>query len=288
MPVFNVQHIFELMVSFAPRAVGALVVFIVGCWLAGKSGAALRKIWQRSQRLDPVLVGFFASFVRFWLLFLTFIIALSILGIDVTAFSSVILGAGAALAFILKDSLSDIAAGVMLIIFRPYKIGDEIEAGGKKGVVQDIGLLATRLKTRDNIEIIIGNNKCWSGVICNHNALGTRRLDKVFRISYDSDIDTAIRVLKKVAACDARVLSEPPVWAKVIRLGDYSIDIELRFWVKYDDHRKIKMDISQQVKTAFDAAGTQIPYPHETKIKRHVRVSKSRERLSRTKKQYST
>jgi small conductance mechanosensitive channel len=197
-------------------------------------------------------------------------------------------GLGIAVAFILKDSLSDIAAGVMITLFRPFVLGDEIEIGGEKGVVQSISLLATRMKTRNNIEIIIQNSKAWGGVIRNHTAYGKRRLDVVFGISYDADIDTAMAAIKKAAAQDPRVYSVPEIWTKVVNLGDSSVDIELRVWSDYNDMRAIKMDIAQPVKAALDAAGVGIPYPHEVRVRSKVKTSKARDRIAKLKALKST
>jgi len=190
------------------------------------------------------------------------------------------------MAFILQDSLSDVAAGVMMMIFRPYNVGDEVEIDGIKGVVTSIELTATRMQTRDNVELIVQNGKAMGGVIRNHNALGQRRLDIDFGISYDADIDKAIDVITATAAADDRVLSDPAPWAKVVSLGESSVDIQLRAWVEYDNLRKLKMDISQPIKAALDKAGIGIPYPHEVKIKQKVKSSKAwdrREKLAKIK-----
>ena len=265
----------------APAVIAALLVFMAGRGLSNRVAKGFEATLNKSPQADASLSRFFASVVRYVLLLITIIIVLRLLGIDTSGLSGMILGMGAALAFILKDALSDVAAGVMLMLFRPYNVGDEVEIGGKKGVVQAIDLLATRMKTRDNIAIIVPNAKAWGGVICNHNAMGARRLDKVFGISYDADIDKAIDVLTQTAAQDARVYSDPAPWAKVVNLGESSVDIELRIWCDYNDHRAIKMDISQPVKQAFDKAGIGIPYPHEVKIKQKIKNSKGRNRISR-------
>lgn len=259
----------------------ALVVFIVGRWLSARIGRAVENGFNKAPNADPTLSRFFASIVRYVILFVAIMGALSIIGVDTSGLSGMVLGLGAALAFILKDALSDVAAGVMLMIFRPYNVGDEVEIDGVKGVVQSIGILATRMKTRDNVELIVGNGKAWGGVIRNHNALGSRRLDKVFGISYDADIDLAIKTLTDTAALDPRVHQDPAPWAKVVKLNESSVDIELRIWCDYNDHRHIKMDISQPVKAAFNAAGIGIPYPHEVVIKQKVKHSKARDRMKR-------
>lgn len=192
-------------------------------------------------------------------------------------------GLGIAMAFILQGSLADLAAGVMLLLFRPFDVGDEIEIDGIKGVVLALDLLATRLKTRDNVEIIVQNSKAWGGVIRNHSAHADRRLDMVFGISYDANIDTAIKTIIGVAAADARVFKDPAPWAKVVNLSESSVDIELRIWAKYNDMRNLKSDLSQPMKLALDAAGIGIPYPHEVKIKQHVKHSTARDGATKAK-----
>ncbi len=259
----------------------AFLVLVSGRWLANHIGRNVENLLNKAPNADPTLSRFFASIAKFVLLFAAIMGALAVLGVNTSGISGMVLGFGAALAFILKDALSDVAAGVMLMIFRPYNVGDEVEIAGIKGVVQSIEILATRMKTRNNIEIIVGNGKAWGGVIRNHTTMGKRRLDKVFGMSYDADIDLAIQVLTTTAAKDPRVYQDPPPWAKVVKLNDSSVDIELRVWCDYNDHRAIKMDISQPIKQALDAAGIGIPYPHEVVIKQQVKSSKARDRLKR-------
>jgi len=271
----------QTILSKAPVFVLALLVFVVGRWLSGLVSRRAENLLNKAPNANPTLSRFFASIVKFLILFAAIMGALAVIGVNTSGISGMVLGFGAALAFILKDALADVAAGVMLMIFRPYNVGDEVEIGGIKGVVQSIEILATRMKTRNNIEIIVGNGKAWGGVIRNHNAMGQRRLDKVFGISYDADIDLAIKTLTDTAAKDPRVYQDPAPWAKVVKLNESSVDIELRIWCDYNDHRAIKMDISQPVKAAFDAAGIGIPYPHEIKIKQKEKQSKARNRVAK-------
>jgi len=264
----------QIILSKAPVLLLAALVFFVGRWLSGRIGRGVENLLNKAPNADPTLSRFFASIVRFFILFAAILGALSIIGINTSGISGMVLGFGVALAFILKDALADAAAGVMLMIFRPYAVGDEVEIGGIKGVVRAVEILATRMKTRDNIEIIVANGKAWGGVIKNHSAMGKRRLDKVFGIGYDADIDLAIKVLTQTAALDNRVYKHPAPWAKVVKLNDSSVDLELRVWCDYNDHRAIKMDIAQPVKTAFDKAGISIPYPHEVIIRRKPNTKK--------------
>ena len=277
----NLAEILDWAGRYALPVLLALIVLIIGRMIATALSRQFERGLNRAARLDPGLSRFLASLVRYVLLLVVVLAALGVLGIDISAASGMVAGAGVAFAFIIKDALADLAAGVMLVLFRPYSIGDEVEIDGQKGVVQDIGLIATRLKTRNNIEIIIANGKAWGGVIKNHNAMGDRRLDMVFGISYDSDIDLAIQTLIETARKDDRVYKDPAPWAKVVNLGESSVDIELRLWCAYDNLRKIKVEISQPVKAAFKVAGIDIPYPHEVKIRQHVQHSKSRDRVAR-------
>ncbi|MEE9273388.1 MAG: mechanosensitive ion channel family protein [Robiginitomaculum sp.] len=261
----DMSKIGQSILESAPALLLALFILFIGRLVARKVGVATERAFNKRPNANAMLSRFFGNVVRTLILLATIIAALTFLGINTTSMSGMILGMGVAFAFILKNALSDVAAGIMLIVFRPYSLGDEIEIDGFKGVVTAIGLIATRMKTRNNVEMIVQNGKAWGGVIQNHNAYGKRRLDTVFGVSYDADIDTAIAALIGTAKDDPRVYKDPAPWAKVVKLGDSSVDIELRIWCDYDDMRKIKMDIAQPVKVALDKAGVGIPYPHEIK-----------------------
>jgi len=203
--------------------------------------------------------------------------------VDTTSLAAMIVGFGAAMAFVLQGSLSNIAAGVMLIFFKPFKVGDEIEAAGAAGKVTEIGITATRLVTVDNREVIVSNGAVWGSKIINNNSLGDRRLDMVFGIDYGTDIDLAIKTLTKTAAAHPLVKDNPAPWAKVVNLNESTVDVELRAWCNSSDYKALKVSISQPVKEAFSKAGISVPYPRETKIKQHVPKSKGRDRLARLK-----
>lgn len=277
----NFSSIGKSVLSHAPSILFVILIFIIGRWLSTKVGKAAENTLNKAPNADATLSRFFANLIRYLILLATLIAALSIIGIDTSSISGMGLGLGAATAFILKDALSDVAAGVMMMIFRPYSIGDEVEIDGNKGVVKSIGLTVTCMHTRDNIELIVQNGKAWSGVIRNHNALGNRRLDIDFAISYDADIDRAIEVILATAAADDRVFADPAPWSKVVSLGESSVNIQLRAWCKYDSLRKLKMDISQPAKEALDNANIGIPYPHEVKIKQKMKSSKAWNRLEK-------
>ncbi|PHR60116.1 MAG: mechanosensitive ion channel protein MscS [Robiginitomaculum sp.] len=272
----------SVLMTAGPKFVFGIVVFFIGKWLAGRISNAIETLANKAPNADASLSRFFASLARNLILFFVAVAALTLIGVDTASFIGLIAGLGLASAFILQDSLSNLASGVMMMIFRPYVIGDEVEIEGQKGVVTSIELVATRMRTRDNVELIVQNSKVWGGIVRNHSAHEKRRLDMVFGISYDANIDIAIAAIVGVAQADDRVFKDPAPWAKVVNLGESSVDIELRIWATFKDIRNLKMEISQPVKAALDAAGIGIPYPHITKIRQHVKHSTARDGLART------
>ena len=273
----------SLATTYAVPLVLALLVIFIGFSIAKKIARAAEKNLNKSPNSDPSLSRFFASLVKFLLMMVVIMAALGILGVDTSPIVGLVAASGAALGFVLQGALGNVAAGVMLMLFRPFKIGDEIEAGGVAGVVTGIELTATRLKTSDNVEVIVANGGIWGGTIKNRTSMGARRLDVNFGISYDGDIDKAITAITGAAAANPRVNSDPAPWAKVVNLGDSSVDIQLRAWCNASDYKALSTEISQPVKHALDAAGIGIPYPHEVKIKQHVKNSKGRDSLAKLK-----
>jgi len=280
---FDVAGWLPTISKYALPVLGALIVFWIGKKIAVRLGRITENLLNKSPAAEPTLSSFAGSVVKFLILVFTIIGALTIVGIETSSFSAVIAGLGAAMAFILQGSLSNVAAGVMLMFFKPFKLGDEIEAGGVAGKVTDIGITATRMKSVDNREFIVANGDVWGGTIINNSSLGNRRLDIQFSVSYDANIDKAIATLTKTAAAHPLVLKSPEPWAKVVTLNDSSISLELRAWCKASDYKALKVSISQPVKAAFNKAGIEIPYPREIKISKHVKNSKGRDRLARLK-----
>lgn len=275
--------ILSIATRYAVPIVLALIVFWVGKFIARKVSVAAERGFNRAPRSDPSLSRFFASIVRYLILIAVIVAILTILGINTSSISGMVLGLGAAMAFILQDSLSNLAAGVMMMIFRPFKIGDDVEVGGEKGRVTSIAMTATRLKTVDNTEIIIANGKIWGGIVKNYSSLGKRRLDMDFGVSYDANIETTIKALTQAASEHPLVLNDPAPWAKVVRLNESSVDLQLRAWCNASDYKALKVSISQPVKAALDAAKIGIPYPHEIKIKdkKDINVIKAKSRAKK-------
>jgi len=280
----DLEKLLPLVAKYAVPGLIALIVLWIGFKIARAIANKAEGAFNKSPNSDPSLSRFFASLVRYLLMVVVIMAALSIVGVDTSPIFGVIAASGAALAFVLQGALGNIAAGVMLILFKPYKIGDEVEVGGSRGKVTGIEMTATTLSTTDNVKIIVANGKVWGGTIKNFTSMGARRLDKDFGISYDADIDTAIKAITSAAAANPRVHSDPAPWAKVVNLGDSSVDIQLRAWCDASDYKALSTEISQPVKVALDAAGIGIPYPHEVKIKQHVKKSKGRDSLAQFKK----
>ena len=281
----NISDILTFATTYVVPALLALILLWIGRLIARKVSVNVERGLNRSPNSDPGLSRFFASLVKYLILIAVIIAVLTVLGINTSSISAMVLGLGAAMAFILQDSLSNLAAGVMLMIFRPFKIGDDIEAGGESGRVTSIALTATRLKTVDNTEIIIANGKIWGGVVKNYSSLGLRRLDMDFGVSYDANIKTAINALTKAAGEHPLVLNDPAPWAKVVTLNESSIDLQLRAWCKAADYKALKVSISQPIKAALDAANIGIPYPHEIKIKnvKDANIVKAKSRAKKLK-----
>jgi len=279
----ELDNILSYVTAFAVPVIIAFLIIVIGFRIARKLAGVAETNLNKAPNSDISLSRFFASLIRYLLMVVVAMAALSVLGVDTTSIFGVIAASGAALAFVLQGALGNVAAGVMLILFRPYKLGDEVEIGGARGKVRQIELTATRLTTTDSVDIIVANGKVWGGVIKNFTSMGPRRFDKDFGISYDADIDKAIKAITAAAAANPRVHADPAPWAKVVNLGDSSVDIQLRAWCDAADYKALSTEISQPVKEALDAAGIGIPYPHEVKIKQHVKSSKGRDSLAKFK-----
>lgn len=250
------------------NAVKAVIVLIVGWVLAGFLSSLARRRIVSHPKIDDTIGSFAASLVRWLVLLVTFIAVLQLFGIQATSLVAV-LGAGTlAIGLALQGTLSDIAAGVMLIIFRPYKIGQFIDIGGTSGTVKDLNIFVTELVTADNVQIILPNGKAWGTVITNFSAHATRRLDLTFNIDYGDDADKAMAIIVEVAKADERVHADPEPWVRVVNLGESSVDLGVRLWCNASDYWELKFKMLKAVKEAFDAKGISIPYPHSVEIQK--------------------
>ena len=257
--------------SYGPliiNAVIAVVVLIIGWIVSGLVSRLVRRRIVSHPQIDDTIGGFAASIVRWLILLVTLIAILQLFGIEATSLVAV-LGAGTlAIGLALQGTLSDVAAGVMLIIFRPYKIGQFVDIGGTSGTVKDLNIFVTELVTPDNVQIIMPNGQAWGTVVTNFSAHETRRLDLIFGIDYGDDADKAIQIILDVANADERVHKDPEPWVRVTNLGDSSVDLGVRLWCEAADYWELKFHMLKAVKEAFDAGGVSIPYPHSVEIQK--------------------
>jgi len=242
--------------SFMPAIAILFVGRIVIRWLV----KLLRKIMVRAN-LDPILVNFASSITTGVLLVILLIASIDRLGVDTTSFIAVLGAAGLAVGLALKDSLQNFAAGIMMIIFRPFKLGDFIEAGGVSGIVEKISVFSTIMKTGDNREIIVPNGQIYAGAITNYSARDTRRIDLIFGIGYDDDMVKAQHIMADILATHELILADPAPAITVAELADSSVNFNVRPWVKASDYWPVRSDLLQKIKLAFDENGISIPYP---------------------------
>ena len=240
----------------------AIVIFFLGCWFARLLGDMIQRILV-SRKIDVPLQHFIVTIVRVTLSFVSLMVALDFLGFDTSVLLTVFAAAGLAIGLALKDTLSNVAAGVMLILFKPFTIGDYVEAAGTAGVVEKIGIFTSQLKTGDNREIIVPNSHIYKGVIINASAKPTRRIDLIIGVGYGDDLQKAERLLLECIAADERILAEPVATVAVAELADSSVNFVVRPWVNSADYWVVRWHLIRQIKLSFDENGISIPYPQQ-------------------------
>lgn len=250
----------ELISIFGLKIVAAIVIFVFGKWIAGFLKKLAVKLMTKSN-VEATLVSFLGHVIYVALLTFVILAALGQLGIQTTSFIAVIGAAGLAVGLALQGSLSNFAAGVLMIIFRPFKVGDVIEGAGVLGTVEEIQIFTTMLRTPDNRAIIIPNSKLTSDNIINYTAKASRRIDFVFGVSYSDDIDKVKAVISDVLSQDNRILSDPSPTIGLLAMADSSINFAVRPWVKPSDYWDVYFNINEKMKKRFDAEGITIPFP---------------------------
>jgi small conductance mechanosensitive channel len=242
------------------KIIGAIVIFVVGRWVARALRNMIKKMMAKGN-VDETLISFVGNLTYIALLAFVIIAALSQLGIQTTSFIAVIGAAGLAIGLALQGSLANFAAGVLMIIFRPFKAGDYIEGAGVAGVVEEVQIFATQLKTPDNKTIIVPNAKMMGDNITNYSAKDTRRVDMVIGVGYGDDLKKVREILEDILAKDDRILEDPAPTIGVLELGDNSVNFAVRPWVKTEDYWGAYFDVTETVKRRFDEEGISIPYP---------------------------
>ncbi len=238
----------------------ATVIYIVGRIVAKVVVGIVRKLLSKA-KMDNILIDFVCSILSAALLLFIIIAALDQLGVDTTSLIALLGAAGLAVGLALQGSLQNFASGVMLIVFRPFKTGDFIDAGGVSGTVEKISIFSTLMRTGDNREIIVPNGSIYGGTITNFSACDTRRIDMVFGIGYDDDLKKAQDILRELVNSDDRILKDPEALIAVSELADSSVNFVVRPWVKSSDYWAVKFNLNENVKLAFDEQGISIPYP---------------------------
>jgi len=238
----------------------AVIIFIVGKWLVGVITRLAKKIMTKAH-MDNILVNFIGSIISSVLLLFVVIAALDQLGVNTTSLIALIGAAGLAIGLALQGSLQNLASGVMLIVFRPFRDGDFVEAGGTMGVVEEIGIFTTKMRTGDNKEVIVPNGQIFGGIITNYSKRDTRRVDMVFGIGYGDDIRKAKEIITGIIEADERILKDPAPLVAVGALADSSVNFNVRPWVNSSDYWSVYFDLNEKIKLAFDENGISIPFP---------------------------
>jgi len=254
--------IMEWLTLYGWKIVGAIAIFIIGRIVIGIITGFIRRVMKKSNA-DETLVKFLVSLTRIALLVILIIVVLNQLGVQTTSFVAILGAAGLAIGFALQGSLANFAAGVMLIVFRPFKAGDYVEAGGTAGVVEAINIFNTIMKTPDNKRIFVPNGGVIGGNITNYSAEDKRRVDLVFGIGYDDDIKKAKETLERLVQEDSRILKDPAPTVAVSELADSSVNFVVRPWVMSGDYWPVMFDLTEAVKLTFDKEGISIPYPQQ-------------------------
>ena len=257
--IANTQLI-EMLTNAAINLVLAVVIFVLGKWIAGMVQKTLENV-LRLRSVDEVLVDFLGNIVYALVLVVAVVAAFDQLGIPATSFLAIIGAAGLAIGLALKDSLSNFASGVMLVMFRPFTKDDFIEAGGITGTVDEIRLVSTTLTTPDNKLITVPNSMMYTNAITNYSARDTRRVDMVIGVGYNDDLKVAASVLEKICAAHPKVLKDPGTKIFINNLGDSAVDFVVRPWVNSEDYWGVLADILESAKVELEAAGCNIPYP---------------------------
>lgn len=254
----------DFLIALVGDVLAAIAILVVGFAVARWAGRRVRGIGGRHAHLDITLFNFLGNVARYVVIAFTFLFVLNTFGVQTTSIVAVIGAAGLAIGLALQGTLSNVAAGVMLIFFRPIKTGDFVEVNGRTGTVRDITLNFTELASIGNVQIIVPNSEVWSNTIVNYSGYDSRQAEWIFGVAYGADLAEAERVIRETIMADPRSRQEPAPFIKVNNLGDFSVDFLVRVWCSADDFFGYQADMKRRVKEALDAAGIEIPFPTRT------------------------
>jgi len=255
------QDISPLLIDYGMQLLGAIIILIIGTWLSRKFAKKAIKSAQKSGKVDDTLVPIIGNVTRITIMIITILAVLSQFGVQTASVIAVLGAAGLAVGLALQGTLSNVASGVMLLLFRPFKVGDVAQVNGNVLLVDEIGLFMTKLHTFDNINVYLPNSKVWGSEIRNYSQNETRRVDLIMGIGYDDDIDKAMKAIREVIDADERVLAEPEPMLAVESLGDSSVNIMVRCWANTPDWFATKLDLTRALKYKLDEEDITIPYP---------------------------
>lgn len=259
----QINALIDMAIPIGINILVAIAIFIVGKWLARRITNIIVSLLNRVKGMDETLVRFLENIIYYILMMVVVLTALSKLGVETTSFFAILGAAGLAIGLALKDSLGNFASGVMLIMFKPFKLGDFVTVAGVSGTVKEISIFSTVIITGDNQKMIVPNGAITSGTIVNVNANPVRRVDLVVGIGYDDDIKKAKDVLTNILENDDRIIQNKGLTVAVSELADSSVNFVVRAWVNTPDYWGVKFDLTEQVKLRFDKEGISIPYPQQ-------------------------
>ena len=248
--------------SFGGKLLVAIVIFYVGRIVARMLTGGVRKVLQ-AQEVDKILETFVCNLVYWLVMVFVIIAAINQIGIETTSLIAIMGAAGLAVGLALQGSLSNFAAGVLIVIFRPYRVGDFVEAAGISGAVVQVQILTTILKTGDNKQIVVPNAQIMESIITNYSANDTRRIDMVIGVSYDDNLDQVRKTIAELVNADERILKEPECLIAVAELADSSVNFYVRPWVKTPDYWSVQFDLTEAIKKRFDQEGISFPFPQQ-------------------------
>ncbi len=257
----NTQDITELLATYGLKTIYGLLILFIGIRIAGFADRRIEHLLHKKADIDEMLVKFLSNLVRYTIIAFSAAAFLNQVGIQTASIIAVLGTAGLAIGLAMQGTLSNIAAGIMLLIFRPFKIGHYVEVAGKGGTVKALNLFTTELATPDNVQIIIPNNSVWGNAVVNYSFHETRRVDFVLSIAYTDNIETAFDTIRSVIARDTRIEKTPEPQVVVSELAASSVDITVRIWVQSDNYWPVRFDLTRQFKENLEAAGLQIPFP---------------------------
>jgi len=255
---------FDWLLGAVGNLVSAILIIIFALWFSGWVKRRVTSIADRNPRIDRTLFSFLGNIARYAILAFAAIFILNRFGFQTTSLVALIGAAGLAIGLALQGTLSDMAAGIMMVLFRPIKVGDFIAVDGQMGTVKEISLVATELATLDNVQVLMPNSRVWSNTITNFSVYDTRRAEWTFGVSYGADLAKAESIIRDTIMADARSKRDPEPFIQVNNLGDFSVDFLVRVWVAAGDYFAYQADMKRQVKEALDRGGIEIPFPTRT------------------------